>query len=277
MTDQRERFRELLSGGDDDFDLAEAALLIATEHDPTLDVSSYLTRLDQMASEAQVFLPVGGSTADALGGLNRYLFDHFGLVGNQVEYYDPRNSFLNDVLDRRMGIPITVSVVYLEVGWRLRLALFGIGMPGHFLIGCRDAESTIILDAFNGGRTCSMEECAEMIARIYGGALPFHPDMLRPVARRDIVIRMLGNLRGIAGQQRRHGESLRWSDLNVIASQGSARSLRERGAVRLATGDRAAAREDLIAAIKRADSDDERRESEMLLHHLDASEQRREA
>jgi regulator of sirC expression with transglutaminase-like and TPR domain len=274
MTDRRQRFSDLMSVGDDDFGLAEAALLIAAENDPTIEVSAVLATLDQMARDAGVFLPVGGSTREALGALNRYLFDHFGLVGNQVDYYDPRNSFLNDVLDRRMGIPITVSVVYLEIGWRLGLPLFGIGLPGHFLLGCRDGDDTIILDAFNRGRICSMDECAEMINRIYGGALQFHPTMLRPVTRRDIVIRMLGNLRGISGQQRQHGESLRWSDLNVIASRGSARSLRERGAVQLAAGDRAAAREDLVAAIQKAESDDERRESELLLQHLDASEQR---
>jgi regulator of sirC expression with transglutaminase-like and TPR domain len=224
-----------------------------------------------MGRDAAVFMPVGGHTREAVNGLNRYLFDHFGLVGNRVEYYDPRNSFLNDVLDRRMGIPITVSVVYLEIGWRLNLPLHGIGMPGHFMLGCRDGTGTLVLDAFNRGRTCSLDDCAEMIHRIYGGALPFDPSMLRPVTRRDIVIRMLGNLRGISGQQRQHTESLRWSDLNVIASRGSARSLRERGAVKLAAGDRAGARQDLVAALETADSDAERRESELLLHHLDAS------
>jgi regulator of sirC expression with transglutaminase-like and TPR domain len=228
-----------------------------------------------MGREAEVFLPVGGSAFEAIQGLNRYLFDHFGLVGNQVDYYDPRNSFLDDVLDRRMGIPITVSVVYLEIGWRVGLPLHGIGMPGHFLVGCRDGDEMIVLDAFNRGRVCSLDDCAEMIARIYGGALPFDPVMLRPATRRDIVIRMLGNLRGISGQQRQHDESLRWSDLNVIASRGSARSLRERGAVRLAAGDRTGSREDLVQAMHSAESDEERREAELLLQHLDASEQRR--
>jgi regulator of sirC expression with transglutaminase-like and TPR domain len=275
MAEHRERFRELLSSGDDDFNLAEAALLIAAEHRPAIDPQSFLTQLDQMGREAEVFLPVGGSAFEAIQGLNRYLFDHFGLVGNQVDYYDPRNSFLDDVLDRRMGIPITVSVVYLEIGWRVGLPLHGIGMPGHFLVGCRDGDEMIVLDAFNRGRVCSLDDCAEMIARIYGGALPFDPVMLRPATRRDIVIRLLGNLRGISGQQRQHDESLRWSDLNVIASRGSARSLRERGAVRLAAGDRTGSREDLVQAMHSAESDEERREAELLLQHLDASEQRR--
>ena len=273
MTSHRDRFRKLLSRGDDDFNLAEAALLIAAEQHTSLDVHDVLARLDEMAGDAQVFLPVSGDAQEAIAGLNRYLFDHFGLVGNQLEYYDPRNSFLDDVLERRMGIPITVSVVYLEIGWRLDLPLYGIGMPGHFLLGCRNVDETIVVDAFTRGRICTMDDCAEMIGRIYGGALPFDPSMLRAVTRRDIVIRMLGNLRVISGQQRQHDESLRWSELNVIASRGSARSLRERGAVRLAAGDRAGAREDLVAAMQSAESDDERRESELLLQHLDASEQ----
>jgi regulator of sirC expression with transglutaminase-like and TPR domain len=274
MGSNRERFSELMALGDDDFNLAEAALLIATELDETLDISSVLSQLDDMARDAKVFLPVRATARDSVSGLNRYLFDHFGLVGNQVEYYDPKNSFLNDVLDRRMGIPITISVIYLEIGWRLGLPLYGIGMPGHFLIGCRDDGESIILDAFNRGRQCSIDECAAMISHIYGGALPFHPDMLRPVTRRDIVIRMLGNLRGISGQLRRHDESLRWSDMNVIASHGSARSLRERGAVRLAAGDRAGARQDLTDALSIADSEDERQESLLLIQHIDATEQR---
>ena len=274
MSSQRDRFTELMALGDDNFDLAEAALLLAAELDETVDIPSVISKLDSMANEAGVFLPVRATARESIGGLNRYLFDHFGLVGNQVEYYDPRNSFLNDVLERRMGIPITISVIYLEIGWRLGLPLYGIGMPGHFLIGCRDDGDAIILDAFNRGRECSVEDCAAMIARIYGGALPFHPDMLKPVTRRDIVIRMLGNLRGISGQMRRHDESLRWSDLNVIASRGSARSLRERGAVRLAAGDRAGARQDLTEALSIADSDDERQESQLLIQHLDATEQR---
>src|SRR5215203_4365672 len=192
MGRNRQRFSELMARGDDDFNLAEAALLIATELDEALDISSVLGQLDDMARDAEVFLPVRATARDSLSGLNRYLFDRFGLVGNQVEYYDPKNSFLNDVLDRRMGIPITISVIYLEIGWRLGLPLYGIGMPGHFLIGCRDEGDAIILDAFNRGRECTVEDCAAMIARIYGGALPFHPDMLKPVTRRDIVIRMLG-------------------------------------------------------------------------------------
>jgi regulator of sirC expression with transglutaminase-like and TPR domain len=273
MIDHRDRFRELLSGGDDDFNLAEAALLIAAEQHPSLNVHDSLARLDQMAREARVFLPVSGARLEAIEGLNRYLFDHFGLVGNQLEYYDPRNSFLNDVLERRMGIPITVSVVYLEIGWRIGLPLHGIGMPGHFLLGCQDRDETIVLDAFNRGRICTMDDCAEMIGRIYGGALPFDAAMLRAVTRRDIIIRMLSNLRVISGQQRQHDDSLRWSELNVIASRGSARSLRERGAVRLVAGDRTGARQDLVAAIELAESDDERRESELLLQRLDDSEQ----
>ena len=268
----RERFRELMSEGDDEFDLAEAALLIAAEHDPSLDIPAVLARLDRMSNEARAFLPVRATPKEAIGALNRYLFDHIGLVGNQVEYYDPRNSFLNDVLDRRMGIPITISVIYLEIGWRLGLPLLGIGMPGHFLLGYTEGQDTIVIDAFNGGRICSVDDCEEMIARIYGGALPFLPDMLQPVTRRDIVIRMLGNLRAVAGQQHQHDESLRWCDLNVIASRASARALRERGAVRLAVGDRVGAREDLVAAMSAADTDDERRESELLLQHLDATE-----
>lgn len=267
----RDRFRELLSQGDDAFNLAEAALLIAAEREPSLDVQAYLRELDRMAAEASVYLPVRGPIRASIEGLNRYLFDDYGLIGNQVEYYDPRNSFLSDVLDRRMGIPITISVVYLEIGWRLGLPLYGIGMPGHFLLGARREDESVIVDAFNRGRECTVDQCAELITRIYGGALAFTLGMLQPATRRDIVVRMLGNLRGIAGQQRDHGESLRWSDLTVLATQGSARSLRERGAVKLVLRDFEGARQDLTEALRRAEHDDERQECQLLLNQIPPS------
>lgn len=167
-------FAHLVSRNDEDIDLAAAALLIAEREYPGLDVSAYLARLDELAARAR---GLGGDVA----AVKTVLFDEVGLTGNREHYYDARNSFLNDVLDRRVGIPITLSVVFLEVGWRIGLQVEGLGYPGHFLVGAGPR----VLDCFDGG------------ADVDPAGLP--GSGLRPVAgKRAILVRMLGNLARIA-------------------------------------------------------------------------------
>src|SRR3990172_8978648 len=157
----RQRFATMLSEDEGSINLAEAALLIAQEEYPGLDVEAYLDRLNRMACEVEKRFRYDHDE-DPLGcveALNSYLFNDLKFRGNAEEYYDPRNSFLNEVLDRRTGIPITISTVYLEVGWRLGLPLHGIGFPGHFLVKYSRAEGEIILDPFHRGSVLTEEEC----------------------------------------------------------------------------------------------------------------------
>jgi regulator of sirC expression with transglutaminase-like and TPR domain len=166
-------FAHLTARPDGEIDLAAAALLIAEEEYPGLDVSGYLARLDGLADRARAR---GGD----LEAVRAVLFDELGLRGNTARYYDARNSFLSDVLDRRMGIPLSLSVVFLEVAWRLGLPAQGLGYPGHFLVGAGPR----VIDCFNGG------------VEVAPGALPPGP---RPVAgKRAILTRMLVNLSRIA-------------------------------------------------------------------------------
>ncbi|HYL80280.1 MAG TPA: transglutaminase-like domain-containing protein, partial [Candidatus Acidoferrum sp.] len=177
-------FAQLVSRPEETIDLAEAALFIAKEEYPDLDVAGYLGRLEGMASDVQA---QAGSTPDPrrmIEALNAYLFQAQGFRGNSEDYYDPRNSFLNDVLDRRTGIPITLSTVYLAVGGRLGLHLHGVGMPGHFLVKHVAAGEETVIDPFNGGVLVTSADCQRILDRVYGGKLTFEPRFLTTLGTR---------------------------------------------------------------------------------------------
>jgi len=180
------RFAELLARPEADVPLDEAAVLIAAVAQPGLDVDAQLRRLDDLA---------GACPEASLAGLRRYLFADLGFTGNRQEYGDPRNSFLDQVLDRRLGIPISLSVVTVEVGRRLGVPLVGVGMPGHFLVGAADEPGTYV-DPFNGGQVLDPDGC-ESVFRSLGATGPFWPSYLEPTGARAILARMLANLQNL--------------------------------------------------------------------------------
>jgi len=186
--DPTARFIELVTRPDAEIALDEAALLIAAHAHPDLDVDARLAQLDALAT-----LGAGRSARE----LARMLFVDEGFRGNDVDYGDPRNSFLDDVLDRRLGIPITLSVVMLEVGRRCGLQLHGVGMPGHFLVGGAPGEW---FDPFHAGGALDFEACAALFERQQTG-MPFRPQFLAPVGARTIVHRMLANLQHTLGHR----------------------------------------------------------------------------
>lgn len=192
----RQRLKALGELSGVELPLAEGALLIAAEEYPALDIPSYLAALDHLADEARSRIHLGADPAAAAGALCEFLFWEADFRGNPQSYDDPRNSFLNEVLDRRRGIPVTLAVVHLEVGWRLRLPLYGVGMPAHFLVGCETRGEPFFVDAFHGaGLTAS--GCAHLFERMTGGSVPFRKEYLAPAPARDILVRILRNLKGI--------------------------------------------------------------------------------
>lgn len=193
MTAATERFAALVRGPEPDLPLDEAALLVAAHAHPGLDVAAQLRRLDELAASCP---------EPTLDGLRRHLFDHLGFTGNAGRYADPRNSFLDDVLDRRVGIPISLSVLAMEVGRRLGVPLSGVGLPGHFLV--RHEADGRLLDPFGGGRYLDPAGAAELYRRVHGAGAAFGPHLLAPTGPRAILVRMLANLRQIylaAGDQ----------------------------------------------------------------------------
>jgi regulator of sirC expression with transglutaminase-like and TPR domain len=176
-------------------DLGELALLLARDEYPALDVEAYLAELDGMAHEARPHLR--GRLEKRVAGLCRYLFHDLGFRGNRNVYYDPRNSYFNDVLDRRTGIPITLSAVAMVVGQRAGLKVVGVGLPGHFVAKAVCDGREVIFDPFHGGRVLTPEQCEALVEQAAGMAFAATPEALRPVPLGPIVQRMLSNLKGI--------------------------------------------------------------------------------
>lgn len=188
---------EELSRSEAKLDLGRASLLIAAEEYPQLSVDLYLARLDQVAEEVKDRLANETAPLVVLNDLLKTLFERRKYAGNRKAYYDPRNSFLNDVLDRGVGIPLTLGIVLLEIGWRLDLPLEGVNFPGHFLVRYAGIEVDLLIDPFDSGRVRFEDEAQQFLDQAYGGAVAMRDDFLRPASKRDMLTRLLTNLKGI--------------------------------------------------------------------------------
>lgn len=188
---------EELSRSEAKLDLGRASLLIAAEEYPQLSVDLYLARLDQVAEEVKDRLANETAPLVVLNELLKTLFERRKYAGNRKAYYDPRNSFLNDVLDRGVGIPLTLGIVLLEIGWRLDLPLEGVNFPGHFLVRYAGTEVDLLIDPFDSGRIRFEDEAQQFLDQAYGGAVAMRDDFLRPASKRDMLTRLLTNLKGI--------------------------------------------------------------------------------
>ena len=237
-------------------DVARAALWIAAEEYPGLDVAAYLRRLDELAERAAPDAPEGVAFARRVAGLNRALFVREGYSGNRDAYEDPRNSFLNQVLDRRTGIPITLCLVYTEVARRLGLDARGIGFPGHFLAKVVGPDgSEILIDAF-AGSTCSERECRALFARVAGASAEWRPQAyLRPATPREILVRMLSNLKHVAFRERHFDRALSYCDRILLVTPDAPLELRDRGLVYEQLGWPTAAAADLDRFLELAPDD----------------------
>jgi regulator of sirC expression with transglutaminase-like and TPR domain len=227
----RRRLSDILSREDGAFDLAEAALLVAHEEYPDLDVSGYLSRLDVMGAELKERLLEEPRPERAVMALNRYLFHEQGFKGNTSEYYDPRNSYLNDVLDRRTGIPITLSTVYMEVAARAGLEVEGVGLPGHFIVRVQTPMRGLLIDPFHCGALLSEQECQERLDRIFGGKVKMEARHLAPCDRKAMLERMLQNLKAIYVKQGDLVRALRVVEQLLEVDPQSANEIRDRGTI----------------------------------------------
>ena len=193
----RHYFYQEIHQSEEQIDLAKAALYLAQEEYPSLEHEAYLNALDTMASEVETRLPAEHYPLRMVQSINQYLYDDLGFSGNRSDYYDPRNSFLNQVIDRRLGIPITLSLVYLEIARRIDFPMVGVGLPGHFLIRPNVPDMELFVDPFNRGETLFVEDCQDQFARLYGSQVPFQPEFLHPVSPYHFLARILTNLKAI--------------------------------------------------------------------------------
>ena len=225
----RRTFQELVTLPEGAVPLAESALLMACEEYPQLEISPYLDRLDEIADFVRPKLRADGSPLDTIQALNDVLFGIVGFRGNTENYEDPRNSFFNDVLERKVGIPITLSAVYLEVARRVSFPVSGVGMPGHFLVKYADHTQEFFLDPFNGGQILSREDCAQRFTEMFGNDQPFSERMLSIASPRQMLFRMLNNLKTIYMKAEAYEKSLAMVDMMLLADPNAVEQYRDRG------------------------------------------------
>jgi len=230
-----QRWKEIVAGPEEDIGLAEAALVIAAHEYPGLDVNAYLARIDAMAETLRSRMRRDISPTDTLVALNRYLFEELGFSGNTTDYYDPRNSYLNEVLDRRLGIPITLSVLCIEIGRRIGLALHGVSFPGHFLVKCVVRDGVVVLDPYARGASLSLDNLQLRLKTLRGETPP--PDMvqhmLAAAGRKDILVRLLRNLKSNYLERRDPARALAAADRIIELAPRAAEEYRDRAGIYL--------------------------------------------
>lgn len=239
MTGRLAPFAEQLAREDARIELARACLQIAEDVYPGLDVDGYVGEIDRFAGRLRARLAPGASTEDRIIELNDFLFAELGFSGNVDDYYDPRNSYLNEVVDRRTGIPITLAVLYMEIGRRIELPLSGVSFPGHFLVRLPMRGGMLVLDPFSGGAPQSEDELRARLKRVIpAGAsegvpvseLPLDP-FLEPASNRQILARLLRNLKGVYRDRDEPARLLDVLTRMIAVAPDDATELRDRGFV----------------------------------------------
>ncbi|HEY9801399.1 MAG TPA: SirB1 family protein [Leptolyngbyaceae cyanobacterium] len=225
----RQYFYQEVQQSEEDIDLARAALYIAQEEYPRLDTEEYLNALDTMAMEIEERLPSSRYPLRVIQGINQYLYDDLGFAGNQEDYYDPRNSFLNDVIDRRVGIPITLALVYLEIAQRIDFPMEGVGLPGHFLIRPAISDMEIFVDAFNRGEVLFAQDCQDKLNQMFQQSVTLRPEFLAKVSKRQFLARMLTNLKYIYLRKQEVEKSLSVVERILLLFPEASSELRDRG------------------------------------------------
>ena len=263
-----EQFVGLMQSDDSEIALGNAALLIAATEYPNLDIDRELAALDSLSAAAAYRLGEERDPLYCVNTLNEYLFDEVGFRGNDEDYYDPRNSYLNDVLSRRLGIPIMLSLVYIEVGKRLQIPLVGVGMPGHFLTRHRDEED-LFIDPFNRGILLSEEDCAQRLREITQGNFTWDRRYLTPVTNRDYVARILRNLKIVYLQRNEHHRALSMIDRLVALDPEEPTERRDRGLVRYQAGNYGGAVDDLRFYLENGPPEAQTEELQRLINHVE--------
>ena len=236
---------------DERIDLTRAALTIARIEYRDLNVEHYAARMDELAGRVRARISGLGEPGQTIAALNTVLFEEEHFHGNAEEYYDPRNSFLNEVLDRHLGIPITLSLVYIEVARRVGFPLVGVGMPGHFLVKHYDADGRqLLIDPYHKGQLVNSKDCQRRLDDIYSGQVPLQTEMLIAVNRRQILTRLLNNLKAIHLLARNFRKALPVVDMILAIYPRSPEDVKQRAGLRYSLGQLCGAIEDLDTYLK---------------------------
>ncbi|MFK5947819.1 MAG: tetratricopeptide repeat protein [Methylococcales bacterium] len=229
----KDAFRNMLNQPDNDISLAKAALMIARLEYPELNIDDYLLKIQNIAEEIHNRLPATANAAEILKQLNHVLFIEKGYEGNTASYYDPRNSFLNDVIERKLGIPISLSILYIELGHALGLPLSGIAFPGHFLVKLEISDGAIVLDPYFGGISLDEEDIEERLREYYGSKLNQSRahGVLASSTNKEIILRVMRNLRNLYMQEENWSKALPLADIMVDMDDDKPDALKARAAI----------------------------------------------
>jgi regulator of sirC expression with transglutaminase-like and TPR domain len=232
-------FAQLISREDARIDLSRACLLIAQDAYPDLDVERYIGEIERMATRLRASLAPSAAGEERVVALNQLLYEELGYWGNTQDYYDPRNSYLNEVIDRRTGMPITMSILYMELGRRIGLPVEGVSFPGHFLVRVRLRGGMLVLDPFSGGAPQSEDELRSRVRRVIpdgvaddlpASELPLD-QFLEPATNRQILARVLRNLKGIYRKANKPERMLDVLNRMLLVTPDASAELRDRGYV----------------------------------------------
>lgn len=253
---QRLAASESADAVDGDFDLATGALLIASTDDPNVDIDGCRANLDRMAEAALARTPSEAGPLEELNAITDLLFGVIGFAGNRDDYYDPNNSYLHQVLERRLGIPITLSLLCMEVGRRAGVPVLGIGMPGHFLVRHRDEENYFV-DAFHGGVLMNRDECGAVLRQAAGEDARLEERHLSPVTPREILARVLRNLKAIYWDREEFDRCITTIGALMAVLPDRPEEQRDRGVVHLKAGNHQQSADDFAAYIEAAPNADD--------------------
>ena len=232
-------FAKLIARDDARIDLARACLMIAQDAYPGLDVERYLGDIERMAIRLRASLPAKVTPEERVVALNKFLYEDLGFWGNAEDYYDPRNSYLNEVLDRTTGIPISLSILYMELGRRIGLPLEGVSFPGHFLVRLQLRGGMLVLDPFAGGAPQSEDDLRSRVKRVIpdgvaddlpAAELPLD-QFLEPATKRQILSRVLRNLKGIYRKSDKPERMLDVLNRMLVVTPDASAELRDRGLI----------------------------------------------
>jgi regulator of sirC expression with transglutaminase-like and TPR domain len=270
LSSARQYFYQEIQQSDESIDLAKAAFYIAQEEYPQLDVEEYLNALDTMALELQERLPYGRYPLKIVQSINEYLYKDLGFRGNTQNYYDPRNSFFNDVIDRRLGIPISLALLYIEIAKRIDFPMVGVGMPGHFLIRPDVEEMEIFVDAFNNGHVMFPQDCQQRLSQIFQHDVTLQPEYLAAVDKRQFLTRTLTNLKYIYVQQHELEKALAAVERILLLFPGMIQEIRDKGLLCYQLGRFSHAREDLESYLAFAPTAQDANKIRSLLSQIEA-------
>jgi regulator of sirC expression with transglutaminase-like and TPR domain len=263
-----QRLLDLLTGRDPSVPLDRAALELASIEFPDLEAETFISLLNSHAAELRERLSDSDGGQAYVRETNHYLFDELGFRGNTRDYYNPKNSCLNEVLTARTGIPITLSLVYMEIARRLGRPVQGIGLPGHFLVKYDDGLYSVFIDPFHQGRLLEAEECFALAREVSHIEVQPENKWLLPVSKKDVFMRMLRNLGAAYASRGQTEKAIEALNLLIQANPFSPDEYRQRGILQTQAGRVTAAKQDLDRYLKLSNSPEERERAKAQVHRI---------